>query len=94
MDELKTRLGVDIPITTRGILYLCHYYIVGLPKLEVVREILFDDAFEALNAYANIHNPESQLVTGHNFDELIKNLVKLHNNMDDKEWVKELGKYL
>ena len=93
MKELKTIKVVDIPITTRGILYLCKYD-RHVPSLTVFREILFDSGFDALNAYANILNPESQLATGKTFDELIIELKQLHTNMKDPKWLKELDDYL
>ena len=93
MTELQTILGTDIPTTTRGILYLCKYdYITN--EIGVLREILFDCGFDALNAYANIPNPESQLVTGKTYDALIAELHILHSNLKDPEWVKELADYL
>jgi hypothetical protein len=93
MNELKTILGKDIPIETRGILYLCHYD-SSKPKLTVLQEILCLSAFEALELYANIPNPESQLVTGKTFDELIKNLHRLHEDIVDIEWLRFLEEQL
>lgn len=93
MDELKTILGTEIPIETRGILYLCHYdrrYNI----LTVGKEILFESGGAALTAYANIPNPESQLVTGKTFDELITNLILLHENIKDPKWLNKLAECL
>ena len=91
LKELQTILGTDIPISTRGIVYLCAY--TG-EELIVGREILCDSSFNALNLYSNIPNPESQLVMGKTFDELIKNLHELHENIKDAKWLKELGNAL
>ena len=88
MQELKTKLGRDIPITTRGIVYLCNF--TG-NKIDVVGELLYDSAFQALEAYANIPNPESQLVTGKDYNELISSLHILHKNMEDSKWLTELS---
>jgi hypothetical protein len=91
MKELQTRLGEDIPVSTRGILYLCAFNNL---ELIVLTEMCFQNAGTALNAYANIPNPESQLVTGKTYDELITELHTLHKNMDDVKWLKELEDYL
>jgi hypothetical protein len=90
MNELKTILGTDIPIETRGILYLCNYDRYT-PKLTVLREILCTSSSEALYLYAEIPNPESQVVLGDSFDTLIKNLHKLHDNMQNKKWLEQLA---
>lgn len=85
--ELQTILGEDIPVTTRGIVYLG----ILLPdKLVVKRTLMFDNHSDALNAYSNIPNPESQLVMGKTFDELITELHKLHERMKTKEWIEQL----
>ena len=95
MKELQTILGKDIPINTRGIVYLCHFDFLGeMPKLTVVREILCQDAFHALTLYAEIPNPPSQLVTGKTFDELIIKLHQLHKDMVDPVWLNELSETL
>jgi len=93
MKELQTILGTDIPLTTRGIVYLCYFDNLSL-KLEVCNEILCDNAGEALDLYANIPNPESQLATGETFNELIINLHKLHENMKDESWLLNLANCL
>lgn len=87
MKELQTKLGTDIPVTTRGIVYLCKLYD---DKLDVINEILCDSSFDALNYYSNIRNPESQLITGKDYDELITNMHNLHNRMSDKKWINVL----
>ena len=93
MKELNTILGTEIPLSTRGIIYLCNFDHIK-KTLTVVNDILYDNAFHALNAYANIPNPESQLVQGTSYDDLIKNLHKLHDRINDTEWVKQLEDYL
>jgi len=90
MEELKTILGTEIPISTRGILYLCSYN-PAKKKITVINELLTDSQFEAVEYYANIQNPESQLVTGRDFNSLILNLHKLHHNMKDKQWLTQLA---
>ena len=89
MEELKTILGTDIPITTRAILYLCHYN-PAKKKITVINELITDSQYEGLEYYANTPNLESQLVTGRDFNDLIKNLIKLHGNMKNKQWLTQL----
>jgi hypothetical protein len=89
MRELQTILGTDIPLSTRGILYLCRFNPIAM-TIRVVGEKLCDSGWLALELYANIPNPESQLVTGKTYDELITKLHKLHEDMKDKNWLKEL----
>jgi len=86
---MKTKLGTRIPKNIRGILYLCKYDRIN-KKLNVVNEILCESAFDALNYYANIPNPESQLASGKTYKDLIKNLKLLHKNIIDPEWISEL----
>jgi hypothetical protein len=93
MNKLTTILGTEIPINARGILYLCDYSYLPL-KLTVFQELIFESAFDALTCYAEIPNPESQLVTGKTFDELIKNLHRLHNDIKDVKWLENLGSQL
>ena len=93
MNELKTILGTEIPTKTRGILYLC-YMDYKTHKLNVLNEILFDNSFYALNAYSNIPNPESQLVMGKTFDDLIKENEKLKQKINNPDWIKQLEECL
>jgi len=89
--EVKTMLGNDVLLETRAILYLCNYRGTAL---DVINEAQFRSQSAALQAYASIPNPESQLVSGKDYDDLIKNLVELHNNMQDDKWLAELGEVL
>ena len=92
---MKTILGTEIPDTTRGILYLCHFdFLVDPPKLTVMREILCDSASDALNLYAEIPNPPSQLATGRTYEELCNELQILHRDMVNEEWLKELSEQI
>lgn len=91
MDVLKTILGTDIPTSTRGIVYLCT---LKGDTLTVDREIVCDDAYTALQFYANIPNPESQMVSSETFDGLIAELIKLHENINNPAWVEELWGYM
>ena len=87
MTELQTALGTDVPLKTRSILYLCE---LKGDKLIVRREILFENRMDGLNAYANIPNPESQLIEGSTYDELIKNMHTLHKMMKSPAWIEML----
>lgn len=77
-----------IPESTRGIVYLCDFD--GI-KLTVNNEILCDSAFEALEYYANIPNPESQMVSGDNYNAVITELNKLHDDMVNPKWLDDLA---
>jgi len=90
---MDTFLSQKIKADTLGILYLCQYS-YSPPSIKVVREIQFTSPFEALEAYANIPNPESQMVSGKNQEELFNNLERLHKNLSDSEWVENLADYL
>jgi len=86
---MKTITNQDIPEETRGIVYFCVLN-VEHETLEVLRAVLFAEAFDALQAYANTPNPESQMATGGTYEELLENLEILHQNMHDQEWIKRL----
>ena len=86
---MKTKLGTEIKEDIRGILYLCKFHNTDKP-LEVVNEILFTKATGALHAYANIPNPESQLILGKTYEEVFLGLTMLHKNMEDVKWLNEL----
>ena len=84
---LQTLDGNDVELTTRGILYLCNLSDSGL---QVIKSVQFESAFDALNAYSNIPNPESQLITGKDYDDLIKNMHSLHGMMQKESWLEML----
>lgn len=87
MKELQTALGVNVPLGTRSILYICA---LSGDKLIVRKELFFKNRMDGLNTYANIHNPESQLIVGDTYDELIKNMHILHKRMKSPEWIEML----
>lgn len=90
MERLQTITGEDIKPETRGILYLC---ILHQTELEAVRAIQFKCSFAALNAYANIPNPESQLVSAgkeNTFNHLIEENEKLKIKVKDPKWIEML----
>jgi hypothetical protein len=90
---MNTFLGNLIAPTTLGVLYLCQY-IDNPPSITVTKEIQFDDPFDAVIAYSEIPNPASQVATGYDQAQLFKNLEQLHTNLNNPEWVKNLGEYL
>ena len=90
---MKTFLNNPILKTTHGILYLCYYDYETL-TIQVKSEIQFESAFEALQAYANIPNPESQMASGKDKESLEKELTALHKKLNDPTWVAELADYL
>jgi len=87
---MKTILGSNIPLDIRGVLYLCEYR-REVPALKIIRIIMFVNPDNALEAYANTPNPESQLAIGKTREQLNEELEKLHKNMRDTKWLKQLG---
>lgn len=92
-DPLKTIDGKDIELTTRGIVYLCRFT-RNPNRLDVVQSIQFSSASWALNAYSNIPNPESQLIIGKTYNELIKANENLRKKIHTKEWLEQLDECL
>jgi hypothetical protein len=88
---MKNLLGVELNQSTVAVLYLCK---LKKDKLEVFRCIEFDDSFNALQAYSNIPNPESQMASGKDKKSFERELEILHERMLNPEWVKELHKYI
>lgn len=78
-----------IPKDVRGIVYLCE---INKEKtaIEVTQVLLFDTEFWALESYANIPNPASQVVTADSYDKLCKQLQELHEKMESVAWLKGL----
>lgn len=93
MDELKTIGGQDIKQSTRGILYLCDMNFKE-KTFQVVGEAQFDSSFDALNAFANIPNPESQVVLAgkeNTFNHMIKEHEQLKKNVKNPKWIEQLA---
>lgn len=88
-----TKMGFETKPETRGILYLCEYD-HEFKTIEVVNERQYASTGDALNAYANIPNPESQIATGGTREEFEQDLKKLHTRLDNPQWVRELAGYL
>jgi len=90
---MKTFLGNEIQENTLGILYLCEYnYKDNTMKVGTVIE--FEESFQALQAYATIRVPESQLAIGQTREKFEHELESLHNKLNDPKWVKRLAEYL
>lgn len=92
--------GDIIPEKVKGIIYLCKYtpekpHNKGrLAKLEVINIMYFTSAGRALQSYAEIPNPESQVAYETKTSSFKEELEKLHQRMNDQEWVNQLGNYL
>lgn len=82
-------LGTSVPEETRGILYLCQLDF-KTHKLNVLHEVFFTTAFMALEAYANIPNPASQMISGKTYIDMAKEHDRLAINIRDPKWVKDL----
>ena len=87
---MKTFTGQLISDDTLGLLYLCEYNREN-QTIEVRGEVAFDSAFDALQAYCNIPNPESQMASGSTKEAFEKDLTSLHGKLNDPEWVRELS---
>ena len=81
-----TFLNNTISETTRGIIYLCEYN-YKLKTIRVLLEIQYKKASDALDAYANTPNPESQLAMGNSKEAFEKELTLLHYRLNDPKWV-------
>jgi len=90
---MKTFLNEPIHPETKGIVYLCKYDYEN-STIKVKRSMQFANGFHALNAYANIPNPESQMASGKDKESFEKKLSELHEKLNDPEWVKDLAGYL
>ena len=77
----------------RGVLYLCQFDHDKL-EIKVIRELLFEKPWDTLLAFVEIPNPESQMACGTSYNKMCSDLLKLHDNMNDKEWLKELSNCL
>ena len=90
---MTTLLNNEIAPTTLGIVYLCEYT-KDPAAIKVTKELQFTTQFAALEAYANIPNPESQLATGKNREDLLSTLDQLHKNMCNKVWLKAMADFI
>lgn len=93
MKTTTSLLGTPIPEGTRGLLYLCKYNYSD-HSLKVVAEKFFLQPFEALESFANIPNPESQLALETKQESFDDAVTRLHDNMGSPEWRKELSNHL
>jgi len=90
---MKTLLNTKIPEDTKGLVYICKYD-REKETLTVIKCLRFKEGFDALNAYANIPNPESEMAQGKTHEEFLIELKKLHARMSNKEYLKNLKDYL
>lgn len=87
---MTTFLNEEIKSDTLAILYLCEYKYEP-PSIKIIREIQFDDPYVAIECYANIPNPASQLASGSTREKFFTELEKMHNNLTNPEWIEFLG---
>lgn len=90
---MKTLLGTELTEDVKGVLYICKYN-YETTELKVTRELIFDNARDALDYYCEIPNPESQLATETSQHTLEHELMELHKNISDPQWRIELGEQL
>ena len=53
------------------------------------KNIFFNKGIDALDAYANIPNPASQLIDAKSKEQLIKRMEKMLVNFSDEKWLQE-----
>jgi hypothetical protein len=82
-----------VPLDSKAILYLCDFTCDPL-NIEIRNALSYPTISGGFDAYANIANPESQLVYGETRDELLTKLDTLHINMDDPKWLEGLAEAL
>ena len=58
-------------------------------RWECINLLYFTNGQRALDAYANIPNPASQLVDGLSEEELTLEAMKVYHGMKDKKWLDE-----
>lgn len=58
------------------------------------RNIITVDGAQALDLYANIPNPASQLIDAESIEELNEKMVEMNNNFQNQDWLNELYEYL
>lgn len=90
---METLLGTGIPKTVQGLVYLCEYN-YHTENITINRELFYTTQRGALEAYANIPNPESQIAKGSTHGKFLISLRKLHKNMQDPKWLKLLGELI
>ncbi|MCP4520982.1 MAG: hypothetical protein GY827_04700 [Cytophagales bacterium] len=80
-------MGSEISESTVAILYLCK---LKDNSLELLSEVQFTDIGLALDYYANIPNPESQLITGEDKEDLYKHLQRFYERKDTENFINYL----
>lgn len=86
---MKTKLGKEIEPWVRGIVYVCDFS--NRRDLKVIGELLFHDQLDALTAYSEIPNPESQIVLGKTHEDVLAGIERLHKFMSDSKWLNDLS---
>lgn len=90
---MKTFTGLELNKNTLGVVYLCEYDYSTM-RIDVIRVLEFSTPCAALEAYANIPNPESQIATGATQEQFYTELARLHRDLSDPNWVKMLADHL
>lgn len=90
-DHLETQKFYDyLDSGAMAILFLCEFKRSPL-SLRIVNAIPFNDYMDALDAFANIPNPESQLITGVDKEELTNELNLFFQRKDTPEFLNTLA---
>lgn len=90
---MKTLLGTEIPELTRGVIYLCFFNHKN-NTITVENELFCDSPGFALDLYAEIPNPESQIAIGDTHEKLCEELQRLHERLEDPVWLEILSEML
>lgn len=85
--KVLTIAGNEIPEDVRAIFMICE---LREDKLKCIAERFCTDKAVALEYYANVPNPESQLVAGETYEELITELKALKKKWNTPEFTKQL----
>jgi hypothetical protein len=86
---MKTLFETELNEDVRGVVYLCQFDRTNLVLIPT-HQLICSSISLALELYANIPNPASQIATGKTYDELCQRLEQLHANMKDKNWLEGL----
>ena len=83
--------GNIVPLEAKGLIYLCKYHYGPPARLEIKKTIYFQSPSECLEAYCNIPNPESQMACQTKSSSFQEELKKLHNRLNNQEYIDTLG---
>ena len=89
----KTFLGKNIPDNALGMVYLCDYNAED-ETIKVIKEIMFETGFGALDFYANTPNPESHVIIGPTRERFLKDVEQTNKLLKNKNYLKLLKESL